>query len=118
YGRAAAVCVIVLGSAVVLVYLYRYLTARSERFVTISGKGDRPTISRLGVWRWPLGLFVLLLGILLVVLPVLVLLYTSLVPYVIAPSADALRELTWRNWTQALGAPLTLRALRNSIILA
>ncbi|MFO7255726.1 MAG: iron ABC transporter permease [Bacillota bacterium] len=118
YGRAAAVGVSVLGAAVVLVYLYRYLTARSERFVTISGKGYRPTISRLGVWRWPLGLFVLLLGILLVVLPVLVLLYTSLVPYVMAPSAEAFRQLTWRNWTQVLGDPLTLRALRNSIILA
>src|SRR5690606_38337574 len=118
YGRAAAVGGSVLVAAVVLVYLYRYLTARSERFVTISGKGYRPTISRLGVWRWPLGLFVLLLGILLVVLPVLVLLYTSLVPYVMAPSAEAFRQLTWRNWTQVLGDPLTLRALRNSIILA
>src|SRR5690606_25706798 len=96
YGRAAAVGVSVLGAAVVLVYLYRSLTARSERFVTISGKGYRPTISRLGVWRWPLGLFVLLLGILLVVLPVLVLLYTSLVPYVMAPSAEALDRKSTR----------------------
>ena len=118
YGRAAAVGVSVLGAAVVLVYLYRYLTARSERFVTISGKGWRPTISHLGVWRWPLGLFVLFLGILLVVLPVLVLLYTSLVPYVMVPSAQAFELMTLRNWRQVLGDPLTIRALRNSTILA
>lgn len=118
YGRAAAVGVSVLGAAVVLVYLYRYLTARSERFVTISGKGYRPTIGHLGIWRWPLGLFVLLLGILLVVLPVLVLLYTSLVPYVMVPGAEAFQQMTFRNWTQVLGDPLTIRALRNSTILA
>lgn len=118
YGRAAAVGVSVLGAAVVLVYLYRYLTARSERFVTISGKGYRPTIGHLGIWRWPLGLFVLFLGILLVVLPVLVLLYTSLVPYVMVPGAEAFQQMTFRNWTQVLGDPLTIRALRNSTILA
>lgn len=118
YGRAAAVGVSVLGAAVVLVYLYRYLTARSERFVTISGKGWRPTISHLGVWRWPLGLFVLFLGILLVVLPVLVLLYTSLVPYVMVPGAEAFQQMTLRNWRQVLVDPITIRALRNSTVLA
>ncbi|HEY8424948.1 MAG TPA: iron ABC transporter permease [Limnochordales bacterium] len=118
YGRAAAVGVSALAAAVVLVYLYRYLTARSERFVTISGKGYRPTITDLGRWRYPLGIFVLALGGLLIVLPVLVLLYTSLVPYLMAPGAAALSQLTLRHWQHVLRDPLTLRALRNSVTLA
>lgn len=118
YGRAAAVGISVLGAAIVLVYLYRHLTARAERFVTISGKGYRPTISPLGRWRYPLGVFVLLLGVLLIVLPVLVLAYTSLVPYVMAPGVESFRQMTLRHWTAVLNDPLTLRALRNSITLA
>lgn len=118
YGRAAAVGISVLGVAIVLVYLYRYLTARSERFVTISGKGYRPAITSLGPWRWPLGVLVLLLGVVLIALPVLVLLYTSFIPYIMVPSAEAFSQLTLRHWEHVLSDSLSLRALRNSLILA
>lgn len=118
YGRAAAVGVSALAVAVVLVYVYRHLTARSERFVTISGKGYRPAIARLGHWRIPLGLFVLALALALIVLPVLVLLYTSLIPYLMPPGAEAFSRMTLRHWQHVLRDPLTARALRNSIALA
>src|SRR5690554_4588535 len=73
YGRAAAVGISVLLTAVVLVFVYRHYTRAGERFVTIGGRGYRPQRVKLSVWRWPLGLLTLLVGGVLVVIPVLVL---------------------------------------------
>lgn len=58
------------------------------------------------------------LGLALIVLPVLVLLYTSLVPYLMPPGAEAFSRMTLRHWQHVLRDPLTARALRNSIALA
>jgi len=118
YGRAAAVGVSVLATAVVLVFIYRYYTRASERFVTIAGRGYRPRRVSLGPWRWPLGALTLLVGFLLIVLPVLALGYVSLMPYVIAPGREALSMVTLNHWKTVLGDPLLARALRNSVFLA
>ena len=118
FGKAAAVGVSVLASAVVLVFVYRYLTAASERFVTISGRGYTRSTIHLGKLRYPLGLFTLLVAGLLIVLPVVVLLYTSLVPYMMVPSAAAFEMMTLRHWEFVSSDALMLRALRNSIFLA
>ena len=89
YGRAAAVGISVLLTAIVLVFVYRYYTRAAERFVTIGGRGYKPQRVKLGRMRWPAGLLSLLVGFLLVVVPVLVLGYVSVIPYMMAPSAEA-----------------------------
>ncbi len=61
-------------------YIYRYLTSSSERFVTISSRGFKPTIIELKKARVPLFAVLIVLSVLLIVLPVFVLLYTSFVP--------------------------------------
>lgn len=118
YGSAAAAGISILVTAVALVYVYRFLTARSERFVTISGMGYRPTIVDLGKLRYPLGVFVLIVCLTLIVLPLLVLLYTSLMPYMMAPTATAFEMWTLRHWAYVLNNPLSLTALWNSVFLA
>lgn len=118
YGRAAAVGISVLATAVVLVFVYRHYTAAGERFVTIGGRGYRPQRVRLGAWRWPLGLLTLLVGGVLVVIPVLVLAYVSLIPYMMAPSARAFSMLTLTHWQTVLGDRLTATAFQNSVFLA
>jgi len=118
YGRAAAVGVSVLVTSTVLVYVYRRLTARSERYVTISARGYKPAIIGLGRWRYPLSFLTSLLFLVLIVIPVLVLLYVSLIPYVMPPSAKAFSMMTLKHWNYVLHDPLSLRALRNSVFLA
>ncbi|RXL60352.1 iron ABC transporter permease, partial [Citrobacter sp. AAK_AS5] len=44
YGKAAAVGMSVLAASITLIFVYRALTAESEKFVTISSRGYRPTV--------------------------------------------------------------------------
>ena len=118
YGKAAAVGMSVLAASVTLIVVYRALTAESEKFVTISGRGFRPTAVQLGAARAPLFLVVALLSLALIVLPVAVLLYTSFVPYTMVPGARAFSMMSLRHWTSVLSDPISLLALKNSLFLA
>lgn len=118
YGKAAAVGMSVLAASVTLIVVYRALTAESEKYVTVSSRGFRPTVVELGRARTPLFGVVALLSVVLIVLPVAVLLYTSLVPYSMVPSARAFSMMDLRHWASVLGDPISLLALKNSLFLA
>ncbi len=118
YGRAAALGVLVLVVALVLMYIYRSLTAESERFVTVTGKGYRPRVIKLGWARYPIFLGVLLFFLMLVVFPLAVLVYMSFLPYVVPPSAKAWELFSVANWVYVLSDSIAGRAFRNTAILA
>jgi iron(III) transport system permease protein len=118
YGKAAAVGMSVLVTSVTLIYIYRAFTAESEKFVTISSRGYRPTMIELGKARIPLFAIVAFLSLVMIVLPVLVLLYTSFVPYTMVPSARAFAAMSLKHWIDELQDPLSLLALKNSLFLA
>jgi iron(III) transport system permease protein len=118
YGKAAAVGMSVLVASVTLIVVYRALTAESEKYVTISSRGFRPSVIELGKARMPLFGLVGLLSFVLIVLPVAVLMYTSLVPYSMVPSAKAFSMMSLKHWTDVLGDPISLLSLKNSLFLA
>ena len=118
YGKAAAVGMSVLVASVTLIVVYRALTAESEKFVTISSRGFRPSVIELGKARTPLFGLVGLLSFVLIVLPVAVLIYTSLVPYSMVPSAKAFSMMSLKHWSDVLGDPISLLSLKNSLFLA
>jgi iron(III) transport system permease protein len=78
YGNAAAVALLFLAAAVLLLVLYNNLIRRAERFVTVTGKGYRPTRYALGRWRLPALCFVGLYLAAGAILPAIVLVWTSL----------------------------------------
>jgi len=118
YGKAAAVGMSVLAASVTLIFIYRALTAESERYVTISSRGYRPTVVELKRARIPLFSVVALLSFILIVLPVAVLFYTSLVPYTMVPSARAFSLMSWKHhWIEVLQDPISLLSLKNSLFL-
>lgn len=117
YGLAAAVGLSALVASITLIYLYRRLTREGERYVTISSRGFRPTVIDLKGAKYPLFAIVGLLSFVLIVLPVLVLFYTSLVPYSMVPGARAFAAMGWRHWTAVLSDPISLLSLRNSLYL-
>ncbi len=60
----------------------------------------------------------LLVGVLLIVVPIVVLAYVSLIPYMMAPGKEAFSMLTLDHWKTVLGDSMTLRAFGNSVFLA
>jgi iron(III) transport system permease protein len=117
YGKAAALGMSVLLAAIILIYLYRYLTSASDRFVTIAGRGYKPTIIKLQRSRIPLFLILGFLSFILIILPVVVLFYTSLVPYSMVPSMRAFSMMGLKHWIEVLNDPISLLSLKNSLFL-
>ena len=117
YGKAAALGMSVMVASIVLIYLYRYLTSSGDKFVTIAGRGYKPTIINLQRSKIPLFLILGLLSFILIVLPVLVLVYTSLVPYSMVPSLRAFSLMGFRHWIEVLHDPVSLLSLKNSLFL-
>ena len=117
FGKAAAIGMSVLVTSITLIYIYRYLTAESEKFVTISSRGYRPSVIELKRAKIPLFSVVGILSMILIVLPVLVLLYISLVPYSMVPSAKAFSMMNWKHWIEVINDPISLLSLKNSVFL-
>jgi iron(III) transport system permease protein len=115
---AAAYGVSLLAVTMVFVYFYRRLTARSERYVTVTGRGYRPMIIDLGKWRYAASALASVILILIVVLPFLVLIYVSFISYIHVPGAKTWELLTLDNYSSNLTDPRTYRALKNSLFLA
>lgn len=117
FGLAAAIGMSALAASITLIYIYRYLTAESSRFVTISSRGFKPTQIKLKKGRYPLFAIVGLLSFILILLPVMVLFYTSMLPYSMPPSSRAFSLMNWNNWIEVLKDPLSLLSLKNSLFL-
>jgi iron(III) transport system permease protein len=117
YGQAAAVGMSALSASIVLIYLYRYLTAESEKYVTVTSRGYRPSVIDLKGAKLPLFAVVALLSFVLIVVPVLVLFYASLLPYSMVPGAKAFALMSLKNWIQVLSDPVSLTSLKNSLFL-
>jgi iron(III) transport system permease protein len=118
YNLAATYAVSLLLITMTFVYIYRRLTAHSERYVTVTGRGYRPNVIDLGKWRYLAFAFAALILILVFVLPFSVLLYTSLVSYVHIPGPKTWDLLTFDHYTYNLTDSRTYQAIQHSVFLA
>ena len=116
-GLAATYSVFVLLLCLSLVVCYNCATRHSAMFTTVSGKAYRPRITDLGPWRWPMFGFAILVMSASVLLPMLVLFWSSVMPRFIPVSAEALKLVTLENYARVLQYPLTRRAFLNSSFL-
>lgn len=117
YGKAAAIGMSILVVSISLIYVYRYMTRSSEKYVTVSSRGFKPVVIELKKAKIPLFIVVVLISFILIVLPVLVLLYTSLVPYSMVPSVKAFSMMDLNHWKTVLADPISLLSLKNSLFL-
>jgi iron(III) transport system permease protein len=115
---AATYAVSLLVITMVFVFLYRRLTSRSERYVTVTGRGYRPMIIDLGKWRYFASSVAALILIFIVALPFIVLLYVSFITYVHVPGEKTWDLLTLEHYRSNLTDGRTYRALKNSLFLA
>jgi iron(III) transport system permease protein len=118
YGRGAALAIGLLLLSALGVWLYTRATGRGERFQTVTGKAFRPRQFDLGAWRW-VGFGVLCLyAFVVLLLPLLVLLWASFLPYIAPPNAQSLGLVSLDNYAYLFRFDPFRRAAVNSIILA
>ena len=118
YGLASALGALVLVVALLLMWAYQRLTAHQERFTTITGKGYRPRQIKLGAWTAPATALCVFYVALAVVLPFLMLIWTSVQPFYAVPSADSLARVTLDGYVKIWQESTITRALWNTTILA
>jgi iron(III) transport system permease protein len=113
YEVAAAFSFFMIAFGVALAWFYGRMLVRARTYQVVSGKGYRPRLTVLGRWR-PIA-WVFLAGYLLLSLglPIVVLLWTSFLPFPQLPSARAFSLLTTGNYTE-LNWPLIARAVRGT----
>jgi iron(III) transport system permease protein len=117
YGVASAYAVLLIVLIALALYPYYRLTRQGRRFATIGGRGFRSRVYRLGPWRPACGLLMIVLS-LLFVLPLLVLVWASLLPFFRPPSHETLRALTLDNYSAALANRAIVQAAANSLVVS
>lgn len=106
-----------LAASIVGVYAYRRATRETSKFVTITGKGFRPRITRLGPMKWPVTIVCATILVLGMGLPVFVFVWNAFMPFPQAPSVESLKFFTLGNFEAALNYGPAVRALKNSLML-
>ncbi|MBI2090438.1 MAG: iron ABC transporter permease [Deltaproteobacteria bacterium] len=118
HNLAAAYGVGLLGIALVFVYLYRRFTSQVESFSTVTGKGFRPHQIDLGRWRYSASAVALLFLIMMVALPFVILILTSILPYYHVPTWETWQTLTVKHYGYVFQHERVYRAFGNSLFLA
>jgi iron(III) transport system permease protein len=117
-GLASAYAITLLAIASFGIYFQSRLVSRGSRYSTVTGKGFRPRPMDLGVWRVPAGILLVFYVLLVVVLPFLVLLWSSLQKYYSVPSYAALKNISFAAYVKMINYPTVDRAVVNSLILS
>lgn len=115
---AGALALGLLAIAALGMVLEHVLSRGAKAYQTVTGKGFRPRPIELGTWRPVAGFAIVGYFLLTVVLPMLMLLYTSLLPYYQKPSVEAFQSMTFENYADLLRMSAATTALKNSILLA
>jgi len=116
YGMAGAYGAIMLLFGLVFAFLYVRLVKQGKKYTVITGRGYRPREIALRSWKWPALAFVFFYLSIEVFIPFLVLLWTSLLPYLQLPSADALSLLTFKHYLE-MPAHVGVKPFINTLIL-
>ena len=117
YGMASTLGVLLVGLAVLWVYLYGRATRHSEAYATVTGKGYRSRVLDLGKWKYVgTALFFTHFAV-VVIAPLSILVWGSLLPYYQIPSLEALPKLSLHWYREMLNSPWLLDALKNTLII-
>lgn len=110
-GRAAVVGMLMLIVTASLWFAYSRI-AKRERFAQIGSKPARNSLMKLGAWRWPVRVVMLLFLLAAAVLPLTALLVVAFQPYW-TPNVDP-TTFGWQNFTRVLADARLGGALANS----
>ena len=98
-------------------FIYQRQFKRSEQYTVVTGKAYRPRAINLGAWRYAAWGFVGFYFIFAILLPLIILIWASLLPYYRPPSMKALSLVSMENYQILFGSESILSVLWNTIIL-
>jgi iron(III) transport system permease protein len=117
-GLASSYAVTLLFITAIGIYFQTKLSSKGGKYSTVTGKGFRPRAMDLGRWRYLTGAIFLVYFSFIVVLPFLVLLWSSLQKFYSVPSMEAVRNLTFDAYHFIVTYPTLISAVGNSLMLA
>ena len=116
-GSASAFGVLLLVIMAVLLQIYSRVVAQSHRYQTVTGKGFRPRVVRLGRWRTAAGALIVAIPFIVVVIPMATILWAALLPYYQPFSLEALPMLGIGNFVQVWNSQSFRGSIVNSLVL-
>ena len=117
YGIAGVYGLLITGPSLLALYFYFRTLQQSHRYAVVTGKGYRPKTYDLGKFRYAGLLFVLLYMSLAVFLPLLVLVWLSLLPSVRMPSSQALSLVSLQWYKDIFFLIGGFEVVRNTLVL-
>jgi iron(III) transport system permease protein len=117
YGQGGAFSVMLLIIVAVLLYFYGRLSRAAERYQTITGKGYRPRVMDLGLWKYLTATILVLLFLIIIGLPLGIVMYASFQPFYEGVSLEGLARFTLRNYAEVLKPGGFRQPIINTMIL-
>jgi iron(III) transport system permease protein len=117
YGIAAVLGLTMIAPSLLALFYYFRTIERAHRYQVVTGKGYRPKLFNMGPWKYLAFGFTLLYIALAVGFPFLVLLWTSLLPSIKLPSAEAFSQISFEQYSRAWAVLGGLPVFLNTILL-
>ncbi len=117
-GLASSYAVTLLLITSVGIFFISRLSASGSKYSTMTGKGFRPRQIDLGRWRWVAAAIFFVYFSLIVLLPFLVLLWSSFQKFYSVPTMEALKSLTLDPYRFVFSYPNLTRSVWNSLLLS
>lgn len=117
YGQAFVLSMVLILFSLAGLFFYQRVISQAGRYATITGKGYRPKLINLGSLRPLAGGFIVFFLFVSAILPFLLLLWASFLPYYQTVSAEAISQLSTRNYAFLFSRMDFLPAVKNTLIL-
>jgi len=117
-GAAGALSVGLIAMAVVGTTLLTRIQRNGKQYATVTGKGFRPNSLDLGKWKWWVAACVLVYFIVTTALPLLVMLYNSLLSHFQKVTLEAFSQFNFNNYIELFSKGIFGRSVGNSVLLA
>ena len=117
WGLSSTYSMAMLLVSIALLFVYFRLVRHGERYQTVTGKDFRPRRLDLGPWRFLICALALLIVLLITGVPLLVMIYASLLTFYQAPSAVAFKSMSLTNYYSLFSNTNSIMPMVNSTLL-
>jgi iron(III) transport system permease protein len=118
YGISSTYSMVLMVTAGILIYFYSRYIKRAERFATVTGRGYRPRLIDLGKWKFVPVILMAGYFVLAVVMPLIILLWTSIGPPFRSISLSAMKLINLDAYYRLLDYPYVYTAAINTLIIS